>query len=98
MLHENRIKSNNIRNDNIEAHCYGFQMISSDNEQSRSRSTDGMIAKCMTFRLRRSSSGTKLHGQNVVHFAIIPSVDLLRDCSLSLLINIGNFWNILYCS
>ena len=31
--------------DIIEARCYGFQMISSDNEQSRSRLTDGIIAK-----------------------------------------------------
>ena len=37
--------------DSIEAHCYGFQMISSDNEQSRSRSTGGIIAKCTTFQL-----------------------------------------------
>ena len=34
-----------VVNDIIEAHCYSFQMIGSDNEQSRSRLTDGIFAK-----------------------------------------------------
>ena len=45
-----------IVNDIIVAHCYSFQMISSDNEQSCSRSTDGIIAEMYNVLTAKGSS------------------------------------------